>query len=154
MQTDSSARRTYLASRSASEWTTTVLIASSRQARWTRSAISPRFAIRILSKSFGGIGGTCGRGGRRRRPPGSADHEQRLAELDRLAVLDEHRLDDAGGIGLDLVHQLHRFDDAERIARLDAVPHLDEWIRTRGRGTIERPDQRTFHDVPFGLGRP
>ncbi len=52
MQTDSSASRTYLASRSASEWTTTVLMPISRQARWMRSAISPRLAIRTLSKSL------------------------------------------------------------------------------------------------------
>src|SRR3569833_2697137 len=49
MQTDSSASFTYLASRSASEYTATVLIPISRQARWIRRAISPRFAIRIFS---------------------------------------------------------------------------------------------------------
>ena len=86
MQTDSSARRTYLASRSASECTTTVLMPSSRQARWMRSAISPRLAIRILSNSwFGVLRGHDGESGGR----DSADDDQRLAELDRLAVLDE-----------------------------------------------------------------
>src|SRR3990172_13128920 len=49
MHTDSSASFTYFASRSASEWTTTVRIPSSRHARWIRSAISPRLAIRIFS---------------------------------------------------------------------------------------------------------
>src|SRR3569832_1150864 len=49
MQTDSSASFTYLASRSASEYTATVLMPISRQARWIRRAISPRFAIRIFS---------------------------------------------------------------------------------------------------------
>ncbi len=65
MQTDSSARRTYLASRSASECTTTVLMPSSRQARWTRSAISPRLAIRIFSNmgasAGGAVSGSAGR---------------------------------------------------------------------------------------------
>ena len=51
MHTDSSARRTYLASASASEWTTTVLMAISRHARWMRNAISPRLAISTLSNS-------------------------------------------------------------------------------------------------------
>jgi hypothetical protein len=51
MHTDSSASRTYLASASASEWTTTVLMANSRHARWMRSAISPRLAISTLSNS-------------------------------------------------------------------------------------------------------
>src|SRR5206468_5460326 len=48
MQTDSSAKRTCRLSRSASLNTATVAILSSRQARITRSAISPRLAIRTL----------------------------------------------------------------------------------------------------------
>ena len=60
MQTDSSASRTYLASRSASEWTTTVLMPSSRHARWMRSAISPRLAIRIFPNSWPGFLATTG----------------------------------------------------------------------------------------------
>jgi len=51
MHTDSSASLTYFASVSASEWTITVRIPSSRQARWMRSAISPRLAIRIFSNT-------------------------------------------------------------------------------------------------------
>ena len=49
MQTDSSAKRTCFKSRSAEECTATVLIPNSRQARNTRNAISPRFAITTLS---------------------------------------------------------------------------------------------------------
>src|SRR3954470_9035901 len=100
MHTDSSASLTYFASVSASECTTTVRMPSSRQARWMRSAISPRLAIRIFSNI---------QGSRR----GSTDDEQRLAVLDRLAVLHQDCLDHARGIGLDLVHQLHRFDNAD-----------------------------------------
>src|SRR6185503_16874997 len=48
MHTDSSARRTWRLSRSASLNTATVATRSSRQARITRSAISPRFATRTL----------------------------------------------------------------------------------------------------------
>src|SRR5512144_659607 len=114
MQTDSSASRTYLASRSASEWTTTVLIPSSRHARSMRSAISPRLAIRTLSKSgWAFFAGT--RAGR------LFDHDERLAELDRLAVLDEDLLDRSRLVRFDLVHQLHRFDDAKRVASLNGV---------------------------------
>src|SRR5688500_16083316 len=140
MQTDSSARRTYFASRSASECTTTVLMPSSRHARCTRSAISPRLAIRILSKSFSGAAAT----------PLTQD-EQRLSELHRLTVLDQDRLDDAGGVGLDLVHELHRLDDAERVALLNRIPDLDERLRA-GRGRpIERPDDRALDDVSLGF---
>src|SRR5215472_2374709 len=49
MQTVSSASRTCIAAASAVEWTATVLIPISRQARWIRSAISPRLAIRTFS---------------------------------------------------------------------------------------------------------
>src|SRR4029079_2184961 len=49
MHTLSSARRTCMASASAVECTATVGMPSSLQARSTRSAISPRLAIRILS---------------------------------------------------------------------------------------------------------
>ena len=49
MQTLSSASRTCMASASAVECTATVAMPSSRHARWMRSAISPRLAIRILS---------------------------------------------------------------------------------------------------------
>src|SRR3712207_7159539 len=41
------------------------------------------------------------------------DLEERLAVLDRVAVLGEHRDDGAVDLGLDLVHELHRLDDAE-----------------------------------------
>ena len=48
MQTLSSASRTHMAPRSASECTATVEMPISLQARWMRSAISPRLAIRTL----------------------------------------------------------------------------------------------------------
>src|SRR5438874_1037574 len=54
MHTDSSASRTCSESRSASLKTATVAMRSSRHARMTRSAISPRLAIRTLrnTRSF------------------------------------------------------------------------------------------------------
>src|SRR6476646_6711498 len=48
MHTSSSANRTWSDSRSASEYTATVCTPSSRHARMTRSAISPRLAIKTL----------------------------------------------------------------------------------------------------------
>src|SRR5262245_66407630 len=98
MHTLSSARRTCMASASAVECTATVAMPSSLHARNTRSAISPRLAIRIFSNmaSFN-------------------DHE-RLAELDRLAVLDQDLDDSAGARRRDLVHRFHRLDDQDRVA--------------------------------------
>src|SRR5574338_787793 len=135
MHTDSSARRTYLASVSASECTATVLTPSSRQARSTRSAISPRLAMRIFSNMTG-----------------SADDEQRLAVFDRLAVLDHDGLDHAADVGLDLVHQLHRFDDAQALARGDALTELDEGLGARRRGAVEGANHRRLDHMPGWQG--
>jgi uncharacterized protein YndB with AHSA1/START domain len=54
MATASSAMRTWTAPASASEYTATVRRSSSRQARITRQAISPRLAIRTLVIRLGG----------------------------------------------------------------------------------------------------
>src|SRR5689334_4591988 len=98
MHTASSAKRTWRAPASASEWTATVAMPSSRQARITRMAISPRFAI----KTFLNMERRCGSGS-------LADHEELLAVFHALTVLDEDLDDDAGVLALDLVHELHRF---------------------------------------------
>src|SRR5690606_20460474 len=133
MQTDSSASRTYLAWVSASECTATVLMPSSRQARRMRRAISPRLAMRIFSNMAA-----------------SADHEQGLAVLDRLAVLDQDGLDHAAGVGLDLVHQLHRLDDAQALAAGDLLAELDQRLRARCAGAVEGADHRRLDDVAVG----
>src|SRR3989454_1167636 len=130
MHTDSSASFTYLASVSASEYTTTVRMPISRQARWMRSAISPRLAIRIFSNMLG-------------------ENEQRLPVLHRLAVFHEHRLHHAGGVGLDLVHQLHRLDDANRLAFLDGLADLDKRFGVGRRRTVKGTDHGGLHDMAF-----
>src|SRR5688572_30571773 len=111
MQTVSSASNTCLSVRSAVECTATVLMPSSRHARRIRSAISPRLAMTTFSSIV--VASVAAASARV-----LFDHEQRLAELDRVAVLDQHGHDLAGLVGLDLVHHLHRFDDAEHVARL------------------------------------
>src|ERR1017187_10098957 len=85
-----------------------------------RSAISPRLAIRIFLNIVAEVSD--------RLPAASNpapfaavsirsfDDEQRLAELDRLAVLTQNFADDPGRVGLDLVHDFHGFDDADRLA--------------------------------------
>src|SRR6187397_3218131 len=107
MQTLSSARRTCIASASAVECTATVGMPSSLQARSTRSAISPRLAIRIFSNMA--IGRTT-------RARLSFDDHQWLAELDRLGVLEQDLADYPVARRRDLVEGLHRLDDQERVA--------------------------------------
>src|SRR6185503_13394433 len=94
-------------SRSASETASTASISSSKQARMMRTAISPRLAT---SRRFSGIG--------------SADHDKRLPVLDRLAVLGHDRPDLAGHGRDHVVHQLHHFDDGERVALGNGGAHL------------------------------
>src|SRR5262245_63018532 len=132
MHTLSSASRTCMASPSAVECTATVWMPSSWQARSTRSAISPRLAIRILSNI-----GLTGRPHAEERtqcasrsmwpPPSfetgasrplqdeggttmrvvrapSLDDQQRLAEFDRLSVLDQYLAHRAGPGCRNLIH--------------------------------------------------
>src|SRR5690242_10318693 len=103
MQTLSSARRTCIALRSASEWTATVLMPISLQARSTRRAISPRFAIRIFSN-------IC-----------LLDDDERFAELHRLGVLHQHGCDLARTRSGDGVECLHRLDEEEGCALGDRI---------------------------------
>src|SRR4051812_25632603 len=116
MQTASSANLTCSASASAVEWTATDARPISLQARITRSAISPRFATRTFLNID---------------RPALRDLEQRLTVLHGRAVLDEDRGDRAGDIGLDLVHQLHRLDDAEHGALVDLLAQRDVVRRVR-----------------------
>src|SRR5580658_5343919 len=126
MQTLSSARRTCIASSSAVEWTATVGMPSSLQARSTRSAISPRLAIRIFSNIEEPL----------------LDDQQRLAIFDRLAVFDENLNHRAGARRRGLIHRLHRFDDEQRFAGLHLAADLDEGTRARCRAEIDGADHR------------
>src|SRR4029453_7438044 len=108
MQTLSSARRTHMPPESASECTATVAMPISLHARWTRSAISPRFAIRIFSNIA------------------LLDDGERRAEFHRLGVGDQN-LDDPPALRRrDRIHGLHRFDDEQGLAGLDRVADLRE----------------------------
>src|SRR5713101_7459755 len=144
MQMDSSARRTGRESASAWEWAMTVRMPISRQVRRMRNAISPRLAIRILWN----MGAPCG------RLATGLHEEERLAELDGLGILDEDLHDAAGDLRLDLVHELHRLDDAEDLPLLDRVALADEGRRLGVRGAVEGADHGRLdrHGAGGGLG--
>src|SRR5690606_24587816 len=108
MHTDSSAMPTCFKLRSTVECTATVRVPSAWQARRMRSAISPRLAMTTLSRGMSSA---------------SADHEQRLVELDRLSALAHDRQHGAGDVGLDRVEHLHRLDDGQRVAGIDGLAH-------------------------------
>src|SRR6185312_4927901 len=113
MHTLSSAKRTCIASASAVEWMATVAMPSSRQARCTRSAISPRLAIRIFWNN------------------GLFQNHQHLAVFHRPAGDDENLRHDAGFRRLDLVERLHRLDQQQGLPRLDGLADRDIGRRAR-----------------------
>src|SRR5687768_12550657 len=140
MQTAWSAKRTWRLARSASEYTATVLMPSSLQAQMTRSAISPRFAIRILLNISA------------RRPWSGPDREEGLAVLHGLPalVMDLHDL--PRHLGLDLVHELHGLDDAQHLPDADAVSHAHEGRGVGIRRAVEGADDRALDHGEAGLG--
>src|SRR5688500_165418 len=100
---------------------------SSRQARMILRAISPRFAIRMRENMERLL---------------LLDEEERLAELHGLAVLDQDLLDHPAYLRLDLVHDLHGFDDADHLLGADLVAGVDERVGVGLGRAVERPDQR------------
>src|SRR4030081_1619729 len=90
MQMASSAEWTGRLCASASLYTTTLWIPSSRHARMTRSAISPRFAMRILSNEIEGLLQRRGVG-HVRRPRVREDAFHETGEDIPRAELDERR---------------------------------------------------------------
>src|SRR5579862_9914007 len=114
MQTARSAWVTQRPSRSAVEYTATASIPRSWQARTSRTAQSPRLAIRTRFSTDG------------ERRSRRLQLEQRLAELDGSGVLDQDPADRAGLGRLEFVEQLHRLEHAERLADLDPVALGDE----------------------------
>src|SRR2546428_554700 len=65
--------------------------------------------------------------------------EENLPELDRLRVLDCHLPHHPGDLGLDFVHDLHRFDDAHHLPRGNAAPQLDVRLGAGLGGGVKRP---------------
>src|SRR5580700_835434 len=108
----------------------------SLQAQITRTAISPRLAIRIFSNMSA-----------------RTNREQGFAVLHSAAVLHQFGHDGAGYFRLYFVHELHRFDDAQHLARLNGVTHLDEWWIARLGTFVESPHDRALDDHFIGGGR-
>src|SRR5437899_512314 len=88
----------------------------------------------------------CGASGMRIHP------EEGLSELDRLGVFHTHFPDQPGDFGLDLVHDLHRFDDAHHLTRGDAAAALHVRRRARLGRRVERADHGRLDLDQLGLG--
>src|SRR5262249_46427182 len=111
MHTLSSARRTCMASASAVECTATAGMPSSLHARSTRSAISPRLAMRVLSNMT----------------PSLDDHRW-PAVLHRWTVLEQNLHPGPRAGGRNLVECLHRLDDQQGVAGRDRGADVDEGL--------------------------
>src|SRR5579862_78555 len=131
MRTARSASRTWSACSSAVEYTATASIPSSCSARITRTAISPRFATRTRSNI-------------ERPAVQRLELEQQLAVLHGLGIANVDLADDAFDLRLDLVHQLHRLEDAEGLSRRNGIAFLDERRRTGLWAAVEGADHRAF----------
>src|ERR1700688_2950418 len=150
MQTPSWASRTCIASASAVECTATVEMPSSLHARSTRRAISPRLAMRILSNMASQVASSEWRMVRattiRYSPLAPLlNNHQRLAEFDRLAVLDENLRHGARARRRNLVHRLHRFDDQKRLSDRHLGADFDERLGAGLRRPIGGADHRRGH---------
>src|SRR5271166_1786524 len=129
----------------------TAVMPSSLQAQITRRAISPRFATRIFlnmkewdwtrSAQTHRLAKQSFRKSIFSTPLSTlADAEQRHPILDRSSVGDERFGEHARDFRLDLVHQLHGFDDAQHLSLLNGIPDPDEGRRTGRRGFVKCAD--------------
>src|SRR6185437_5760885 len=77
-------------------------------------------------------------------PVGSAIRihpEKHLSVFHRLGILHGDLADHPHDFGLDLVHDLHRFDDADRLPRRDPAAHLNVGLGAR----LRRPEEGAYH---------
>src|ERR1700728_5352810 len=105
---------------------------NSLQALMTRSAISPRLAIKTL-RNMGNLGGP--------------NRKQGLAVLDGLAIVDQALDDLAGSVDFNLVHQFHRFHDADNLALFDMVAGGNKSRRSRRGRLVKGAHDRRFENV-------
>src|SRR5918993_1531123 len=100
----------------------------------------------------GGVGARKLSGGDDRRYVQVAAHRRRRADTERL--LGQYLDDLPRDVGDDLVHQLHRLDDAKGLSGADRIPHLDIDVLTGSRRSVEGPDHGRAHSVQtVHLGR-
>src|SRR5260370_39403234 len=73
------------------------------------------------------------------------NNHQRLAEFDRLAVLDQNLRHRAGARRWNLGHRLHGLDDQQRLSDRNLGADLDERLRTGLRSPVGGADHRGGH---------
>src|ERR1700691_727030 len=99
---------------------------SSRHARMMRIAIVTRFP----TSSFLNIAWVSALAALRSALAGF-DHHQRLPVFDRLPAFAQDPYHPAARVGLDLVHHLHRLDNAQGLALAHRAALFNERVRVR-----------------------
>src|SRR3989304_5783796 len=117
-------------SRSASETAAAGSTPGLWHARMTRTAISPRLAIKTRVTLMDGS------------RSGGFDQKERLAMLDELAVLHDRFDDHAFDAGAHTVENLHDLDEADGGIFSDRIADSDEGRRARFRGDVKGAEQR------------
>ena len=143
MHTLSSASLTCIASRSAVEYTATVAIPSSFAARKTRSAISPRLAIRILSNI-----GVSSPVPNARSSVLSRSHSMIIngwSYSTGAAIGDKYANDFARVRRDNVIEGFHGFDQQQFVSGHDRRSKFDKWLRFRSCSQIGSSDHRRFH---------
>src|ERR1041384_5222772 len=78
--------------------------------------------------------------------------EKDLAELYRLRILRGDFANHTPDLGFDLVHDLHRFDDADHLPHVHPGPDLHVRLRGRLLRLVERPHHRGLDLEELGAG--
>ncbi len=79
-----------------------------------------------------------------------ADDDKGLTVFDRLAIFDEDRLDDACLVRFDLVHELHRLDNAQGVSGLNRIADFHEGSGAGSGGAIEGSNHRGLDRMTLG----
>src|SRR6476620_7297010 len=82
--------------------------------------------------------------GRLRAPVPLFDPKENLPKLDRLSVFRTYLRNDAGNLGFDLIHHLHRFNDADDRFRGNLLTDGDVGSRLGRRSRVEGADHGRF----------
>src|SRR3954453_10406904 len=93
--------------------------AAASPSRISRSSALRFAGLEIVSRTTPSAGSSTS------RAPTSLEDDERVALGDRLALLHEDLLDGALVLGLDRHLHLHRLEDRDGVALLDAVAHGD-----------------------------
>src|SRR5215813_11368829 len=82
------------------------------------------------------------------------DAKERITFLDELAIPSHDGGDDAANFGLDFIEDLHRFHDADWLARLDRFADLGKWLGGGGGCAVEYAGKRCHYRYRrIGCGR-